>query len=267
MKKIVWVCCLIALLPLTSCASQSDGAVGTKSSQASTKQTSSSQSSEKTDESSSEVENYDALIKEAKELNLDGKFKESELKLALIPVSILEKENYVALKETVTSLSASNNKGLQEQKEEEKKKETEEKKPSQAVVVVPDTSTSDFGGDLAKWANTYIFYYLQSDQKQSRLTISGNGAVTQSNYDGTQYFGTASIASDATSVLSYNTDAMYPSTMPVTKTINSNVKIVIQWENGGGSQVFYGYLSQSSRLVLTDGIRQNSGIHEVWVTY
>lgn len=126
---------------------------------------------------------------------------------------------------------------------------------------------STFTGDLAKWANTYTFYYSQSSQKQSRLTIATNGGVTQSNYDGTQYFGRATIVNASGDILSYNTDTLYPTRMPSTKTINSNVKITIQWDNNGGSQNLYGYLSYSSRLALTDGLNKGSGVNEVWITY
>lgn len=250
MKKSVLLVILV-LIALTGCTTgQKEKTI------VSGNETSSKQSAEK-------METYDEIVKEAKRLTIEGDFKESELKLASIPISILGNKDYSTLKEAVEKLSSSNNKGLQEQNEDKK---TVEKENESANTGAADTSSS-FNGDLAKWANTYVFYYLQEGQKQSRLTITGNGGVTQNNYDGTQYFGTASITTDSSSVLSYNTDTMYPSHMPTTKTINSNVKVSIEWDNGGGSQVYYGYLSNSSRLILTDGISQNNGVHEVWVTY
>lgn len=257
MKKSVLVIGLL-LLTLAGCTEEVKSKVSVDSGV-----TSSERSTEKTSEIDKEMEKYDEIVKKAKELNIEGEFKESELKLATIPVSVLSNEKYEALKEIVENLSSSNNKGLQAQSENQKS----ENQANQSATTTQDNTSSNFTGDLAKWANTYVFYYLQEGQKQSRLTIAGNGGVTQSNYDGTQYFGTASITAYSTSALSYNTDTMYPSSMPATKTINSNVKIDIQWDNGGGSQVYYGYLSNSSRLIITDGISQNNGVHEVWVTY
>lgn len=255
MKKNVVLFCLL-VFPLTACSGL--GRQPVSNSTSSIEKSQSSQSTQTSNDKQEVLATYDALFKEAKELNIEGKFKESELKLAAIPISALGNTDYAALKEAVEKLSNSNNQGLQKQNET---------KAATATTTVPQTTESGFVGDLAKWANTYVFYYSQKDQKQSRLTLAGNGAVTQSNYDGTQYFGTATITPDATNVLSYTTDTMYPSSMPTTKAINANVKLVIQWDNGGGSQTFYGYLSNSSRLALTDGISQNGGIHEVWVTY
>lgn len=207
--------------------------------------------------SNDELSQYDEIIAEAKKLNVDGKYKDSELKLASIPVSALAKPEFSSIKEAVEKLSASNNENIQA----ENKKTTTQNNPSSA------NASSGFTGDLAKWANTYMFYYSQQSQKQSRLTISANGSVTQSNYDGTQYFGTATIEAASESALSYNTDDLYPIDLPSKKEITSNVRITVQWDNQGGTQVFYGYLSYSSRLALTDGITKNSGMNEVWITY
>lgn len=216
----------------------------------------SSASSSSTAESASEADSskYDDLIAEAKQLTIEGKFKESELKLASIPVSDLAKVEFSAVKEAVESLTVQNNKGIQESKNEEEKNETE-------------TNNSGFTGDYAKWANTFTFYYSQAGQKQSTLTITANGGVTQNNYDSTQFFGKAKIEGASGSILSYETNALYPSRMPATKQIDPNVKITVTWDNGGGSQVYYGYLSYSSRLALTDGNSKGAGVNEVWISY
>ncbi|MGX7149924.1 zinc ribbon domain-containing protein [Enterococcus ureasiticus] len=224
------------------------------SSQTETRSTTKDSSQTETTSSKKDLENYDEIIKAAKELNIEGKYKESELKLASIPVSALGKPEWKTIKEAVEKLANLNNKGLQEQKNSTEK-----------VQANDDPST--FTGDLAKWANTYTFYYSQNNQRQSRLTIATNGGVTQSNYDGTQYFGRATIANASGDILSYNTDTLYPMRMPSTKTINPNVKITIQWDNNGGSQNLYGYLSYSSRLALTDGQNKGGGVNEVWITY
>ncbi|MHC5228983.1 zinc-ribbon domain-containing protein [Enterococcus sp. LJL99] len=242
---------------------QSSTKVSTKStkeeqSQTQAQATTNAKDSKETVATKEEVENYDAIIKEAKELNIEGKYKESELKLAAIPVSALGKSEYATIKEAAEKLTNSNNEGLQKQKEAT---------TSNATQTQTASASTTFVGDLAKWANTYTFYYSQDGQKQSRLTIAANGGITQSNYDGTQYFGHATIENSSGSMLSYNTDTQYPFRMPSTKMINANVAITIQWDNGGGSQVLYGYLSYSSRLALTDGLNKGGGVNEVWVTY
>lgn len=231
-----------------------DTEISSESKQTVASSTTKESSKTETTSTKKELESYDEIIKVAKELNIEGKYKESELKLASIPVSALGKPEWVTIKEAVESLTNLNNKGLQEQKRS-------------ADNATTNDTPANFAGDLAKWANTYTFYYSQSSQKQSRLTIATNGGVTQSNYDGTQYFGSATIVNTSGDILSYNTDTLYPTRMPSTKTINPNVKITIQWDNNGGSQNLYGYLSYSSRLALTDGMNKGGGVNEVWITY
>ena len=46
----------------------------------------------------------------------------------------------------------------------------------------------------------------------------------------------------------------------------SNVKITVTWNNGGGVDVYYGYVSYSQRLALTDGIAVTDGVKEVWLS-
>lgn len=202
---------------------------------------------------------YDDLIADAKQLTIEGKYKESELKLASIPVSDLAKGKFSAVKEAVESLTEQNNKGIQETRDSASESD---KAKSEAAA-----NNSGFTGDYAKWANTFTFYYSQDGQKQSSLTITANGGVTQNNYNGTQFFGQAKVEAASGSVLSYETNEMYPSDMPATKQINPNVKITVTWDNSGGTQVYYGYLSYSSRLALTDGNGRGTGVNEVWISY
>ncbi|MGM0213827.1 zinc-ribbon domain-containing protein [Enterococcus sp. AZ109] len=207
-----------------------------------------------------ELSQYDQVIKEAKELTINGDYRGSSLKLASIPVSDLSKDEFSVIREAVQDLTQENNVGIQD----EKKKEMNSQ--GNGNVATPSVSNGGFAGDLAKWANTYTFYYSQGGQKQSSLTIAANGGVTQNNYDGTQYFGKATIAGASGSILSYETNALYPNTMPNTKSIRPDVQINVQWDVGG-TQTFYGYLSYSSRLALTDGIAKGSGVNEVWISY
>ena len=217
-----------------------------------------SQQTATTTTSSVDTSKYDQVIADAKELSINGKHKESNMKLAAIPASDLGKPEFTSVKEEVDDLKNQNENGLEEQ---EAKAQTEKTKSTQQAPA------SSFVGNYAKWANTYTFYYAQSTQKQSSLTISANGGVTQNNSDGSQYFGQASITGTSGSALSYETNEQYPDEMPDTKTINPNVQITVNWDNGGGTQVFYGYLSYSSRLALTDGVDKGAGVNEVWVSY
>ncbi|MDT2755936.1 zinc ribbon domain-containing protein [Enterococcus asini] len=200
---------------------------------------------------------YDDVITEAKKLTIAGKYKESELRLAAIPVSDLAKEEFSSIRELISDLNDQNAQGLN-------KEEAEQEKSNEQTQ---NNGTTTFVGDFAKWANTYTFYYSQGNQKQSSLSISANGGVTQNNNDGTQFFGKATIEGASGSVLSYETSELYPWNMPATKSITPNVVIHVQWDNGGGSQDYYGYLSYSSRLALTDGVNKGSGVNEVWISY
>lgn len=215
--------------------------------------------------SSVDTAKYDQVIADAKTLSINGKHKESNMKLAAIPASDLGKPEFASVKEEVADLKDQNETGLAEQKEAEEAKKNEKTKQSQAKQAA--SSAGGFVGDYAKWANTYTFYYNQSTQKQSSLTISANGGVTQNNTDGTQYFGQASITGSGGSALSYVTNEQYPDSMPDTKMINPNVQITVTWDDGGGTQVYYGYLSYSSRLALTDGVDKGAGVNEVWISY
>lgn len=200
---------------------------------------------------------YDSLIKEASELTAKGEYQASSLKLTEIPAALLTNVEYKALQTLVENLTELNTIGVQEQKNATEYTQH---------VSSQSSTTSTFVGEFSKWADTYFFYYGQSEQKQLFLTILTDGWVTQTNYDGTQYFGQATITKTSGSVLSYNTDQLYPIEQPETKRIQPNIKITIQWMNNGGTQELYGYLSYSSRMVLTDGRSKSFGVNEVWIT-
>ncbi|MBO0451983.1 zinc-ribbon domain-containing protein [Candidatus Enterococcus murrayae] len=205
---------------------------------------------------------YDEIIAEAKELTINGDYKKSNLKLSRIPASDLGKSEFSAIADEVDDLTEKNEEGL---KQEEDKEATQKAQEKDRPAVRTSGSTSGFSGDYAKWANTYYFYYSQTSQRQTALTIGANGSVTQKNVNGTQYFGKATITSASGDVLSYETNEQYPTEMPDTKLINPNVQITVTWD-GGGTQIYYGYISYSSRLALTDGVSKNDGVNEVWIS-
>lgn len=212
--------------------------------------------------SSADTSKYDEIIAEAKELTINNEYKKSNLKLSRISASDLGKSEFSAIADEVDDLTEKNEEGLEQEKDKEAAQRAQEK---DRPAVTTSGSSSGFSGDYAKWANTYYFYYSQTSQRQSALTIGANGSVTQKNVNGTQYFGKATITNASGNVLSYETNEQYPSDMPNTKLINPNVQIKVDWD-GGGTQIYYGYISYSSRLALTDGISKNDGVNEVWIS-
>lgn len=213
-----------------------------------------------------ETSKYDDILSKAKSLTLDEKYKESELELNKIPVSELSKSENSAIKEAVESISAENKDGLKKKEDDKERKHSESKKVESDNV--KRSSSTKSSGNIGKWAGTYDFYYnINGDQIQDELTIYSDGEVVQDNRNGSTYTGVASISSASGSVLSYTTNAGSPSRMPSTKMIDPNVEITIVWDNDGGTQNYYGYLSYSNRLALTDGSSKSGGVNEVWVKY
>lgn len=209
---------------------------------------------------------YDDVLSKAKSLTLDEKYKESELELNKIPVSELSKSENSGIKEAVDEISEQNKEGLKKNEDEKEKKHSERKKVESDNV--KRSSSVKSTGNIGKWAGTYDFYYnINGDQTQSELTIFSDGEVVQDNRNGSTYTGVASITSASGSVLSYNTNAGSPSRMPSTKMIDPNVEITVIWDNDGGTQSYYGYLSYSDRLALTDGSSKSGGVNEVWIKY
>ena len=207
------------------------------------------------------LDEYDDLIAEAKKLTAEGKFFESDLKLATIPASVLATPDFEAIQEIVADLNAKNEQG---RKDDEKKDPAKDKDKDKSKDKDKDKKEV-FTGDDAKWATNYFHFYNMEDQDQLTLDIKANGDVTQKNADGTSYHGTATIKKEKASVLSYVTDDYRPTKLPDTKKINSDVKITIKWDDNGGTQELYGYLSYSSRLALTDGKSHGDGVSELWI--
>lgn len=114
--------------------------------------------------------------------------------------------------------------------------------------------------------NHVSFLLSTRNQKQAGLIIEANGAVTQTNTNGEIYTGKAEISGASGTILSYDTTSYRPTTQPATKSITPNVKITVTWNNGGGVDVYYGYVSYSQRLALTDGIAVTDGVKEVWLS-
>jgi len=124
--------------------------------------------------------------------------------------------------------------------------------------------------DLGQWANVYQFYHQQSGQHQGTLTISPTGAVVQVQMlpDSRTFYGQATILSDTPSEkLSYDIKSVYGSSkeLPETKRIIPSVHIQVVWDDDGGVDDYYGYITSNGQFALTDGIAFDKGVNEVWV--
>lgn len=203
--------------------------------------------------SSIDTSKYDEILAEAKEFTNDGEYKKSNLRLKRIPASDLDKSEFSDVAAEVKELTKQNEVGLKQEASDSSQDSQE------------DEDSKVFSGEYAKWAGTYHFYYSQTSQKQKTLTISASGKVTQKNASGGPNVGKATIMGASGDVLSYETTRQHPVDMPDTKLINPNVQITVTWENGS-TQIYYGYVSYSSRLTLTDGVAKNNGVNEVWVS-
>ena len=101
MKKHVIVGCLLVVSSMfvSACGNSSD--VTTEKNSVTKQVEATGQSTS----SSVDQTKYDAIITEAKKLTAEGQYKESEEKLATIPVSDLGKPHYSIVKETVEKLN------------------------------------------------------------------------------------------------------------------------------------------------------------------
>ena len=135
--------------------------------------------------------------------------------------------------------------------------------PSSAVNI--DIPSSDFG----IWAGLYNFYYKKSGDHQSTLLIANSGDVSQvqDGTDGRDFSGKATLTklNPEANELTYAITSLSPDKMPSTKQAHCAVKIHVVWDNGGGSQDYYGYLTAFGKYVLTDGVPEQNGVQEVWI--
>ncbi|MDR2833736.1 MAG: hypothetical protein LBV67_08480 [Streptococcaceae bacterium] len=206
------------------------------------------------------INSYEALLRQARTLADDGKYKESNETLAQIPVTDLGKKGMESLKVSVNALMDSNTKALEEAQNQPVKN-----KSSTSTIQTDETppAKQDFG----QFATVYYFYYQAQGNHQYRLTISPNGDVLQEGVTQNQATasGSAMISSYRADVLSYVINERVPSSKPATKTITSDVQIIVTWENGE-QQTFYGYTTNIGQIALTDGISNNGSVNEVWMT-
>lgn len=218
---------------------------------------------------------YDDIIENAKRFANEGNYSESELELSAIPEDVLARPEYASVKKIVDEIHAQNQPAMEaerakaeaEQKkveEEQKAKAEQERKAKEeqdkkAKAEKKEPTDPVFVGEFAQWATGYSVYFAEG-QGQSVLTIGVDGKVSKGSQTGK-----ATVESYSGDVLSYETNEQNPTKMPATKTVHPNVRITITWEKGG-SQVFYGYTSFTSRLVLTDGSAKGNGVNEVWIT-
>ena len=67
-------------------------------------------------------------------------------------------------------------------------------------------------------------------------------------------------------MLSYVINNTSTAVRPDKKTIKTDVKIHVVWDNNGGTQDYYGYQTYTGQYALTDGIERAGGVDEVLIT-
>ncbi|GEP24785.1 hypothetical protein [Lentilactobacillus diolivorans] len=216
---------------------------------------SSSSSTKVTLKNQDKISEYEGIIKTARDFNENGHYKASNKALNGIRIADLGKKGFSALKTEYFQIQKSNDAFLLKQG----------KKQNQAATSNGSTTnlnTNNSFSSYPKFVGDYTFYNYDPDRLQSDLIIDSDGTVVQENTDGTSFHGVATISSYSQSgILSYDVT----SDTNRTKSINSNVKIVVTWSNGQ-NETYYGYTSYDGGAVLTDG-KTYSGdlVNEVWV--
>ncbi|MTV82674.1 hypothetical protein [Secundilactobacillus folii] len=202
----------------------------------------------------SKISEDEGVIKTARDLNENGQYKASNKALNGIQITDLSKKGYGSLKTEYFQIQKSNDAFLLKQG----------KKQNQAAANNGSTNlnTNDSFSSYPKFVGDYSFYNYDPDRQQSDLSIDSDGTVVQQNTDGTSFHGVATISAYSQSgILSYDVT----SGTNDTKSINSNVKIVVTWSNGE-NETYYGYTSYDNGAVLTDGKSYKGDlVNEVWV--
>ncbi|MFC6181703.1 hypothetical protein [Lactiplantibacillus daowaiensis] len=259
MKRKQWLLMVVALVAvgtLAGCGSGSSVTSGSGHTKATAQTTSSSTSSE------SKLTKDEAILKTAQQLNVDGKYKQSNKKLSAIDLADLSKKGFESLKTEFFALQKSNDKFLLKQSKSNRH-QAATTKSGVATTKTTTPATNHSFDSYSKFVGDYTFYNYDSDRLQSDLTIASDGTVTQNNNDGTAFYGTATIkASSATGILSYDvtTDTNK------TKSISANVEVDVVWDSDNEHETYYGYTSYDGDSVLTDGkTYQGDLVNEVWI--
>ncbi|WP_367295693.1 hypothetical protein [Levilactobacillus yonginensis] len=249
-----WLIAIVALLAVGGLAGCSSG-VNDQAKNAD--QASSSNSS------NAKTAKDESILKEAQELNADGKYKKSNQKLSTIDLADLNKKGFGTLKTEFFNLQKSNDKFLLKKSQSGSKTAATNNGGSTTSNTAPTTNNSF--NSYGKFTGDYYFYNDDDgDRQQSSLTINSDGTVIQNNNDGSAFHGSATVKSSGeTGVLSYDVT----SDTNDTKSINANVEVDVVWSNGE-HETYYGYMSYDGDSVLTDGKSYDGDlVNEVWVHY
>ncbi len=226
------------------------GCSSSKASGPSGDQSSSSQSNSKLNE-------YEGIIKTARSLNEDGDYKGSNKALNGINIVQLNKKGYSSLKDEFFQLQKSNDAFLLK-----KAKQANAQTNSNGGSNGTQLNTNNSFDNYSQFTGDYQFYNYDPNRLQDNLVIDDDGTVVQQNTDGTTFHGIAKITPYSQSgILSYDVTTGTNKT----KTITSNVKVVVTWSNGE-NETYYGYVSYDGYTVLTDGNTYHGDlVNEVWI--
>lgn len=259
---------LLSTIMLTGCGAKLAGDNSNQSAPASSQP--SQPTATNTDDNSATLAKYEGILQTARDLTADKKYDDSNKALNTMSVTELASDDFAAVKEAADNLRAENTAGITAATEAKAAKKATKAKnakksaaPKQTAPAVSSNRSSFAGWE--EWTGEYYFWDGGYSRHQENISFDSNGDVYQTS-DNANYSGVASItSSSATGILSYDVTGIEPENQYFpTKTINADVKITVTWNNGGGTQVFYGYTSYSGSKVLTDGKAHGDGVNEVW---
>lgn len=251
---------LLSTIMLTGCGAKLAGDQGGNAPTSSAKNVS-------TEDNKATLAKYEGILQTARDLTADKKYDESNKALNTMSVTELAKADFAPVKDAVDEVRSENTAGIQAAAEAKAAKKT--KKAATKAKSAPATNTQPAPPAFAsweEWTGDYHYWDGGYSRHQESLSIDRNGNVSQTS-DNANYTGHATAtSSSATGILSYDVTGIEPENQYFpTKTINANVKITITWDNGGGTQVFYGYTSYAGSKVLTDGKSYGGdAVNEVW---
>ncbi|VDG21256.1 hypothetical protein (plasmid) [Lactobacillus parabuchneri] [Lactiplantibacillus mudanjiangensis] len=225
MKKRQWVIALVGVLAVGMLSGCGNAAQTSSSTSSKTTKMATSSSASSTDPKLAKDE---AILKKAQQLNVDGKYKQSNKQLSSIDLADLSKKGFGALKTEFFALQKSNDKFLLKKHKQSKTASTTRSGTAAASSKTTTPATNHRFDGYSKFVGDYTFYNYDSDRPQSDLSIASDGTVTQNNNDGSAYYGTATIkASSATGILSYDVSTGTNDT----KTIHANVEVDVVWDS------------------------------------
>ncbi|QBO35690.1 hypothetical protein EQG49_04050 [Periweissella cryptocerci] len=216
-------------------------------------------------ENAAEIAEYETILQNARNLTSDKKYAESNEAINQMSVTKLCEKGFEALKAAEAELREQNDAGNAAVKKAKAKKAKAKAKNKAKAATTTTSSGSNASFAFPKFVGFYRFIDADRDRTQVTLTIKSDGSVFQESTNAV-HSGHATAVATSTAAWSYDvTNIDYETSDFPLKEITANVKITVNWNNGGGTQVFYGYTSYAGESILTDGKEYgSSAINEVW---